>query len=41
MKLNKMILKQSELTVEVTFLVCCHPEILLLWQRDLRTSPLY
>ena len=30
-----MILKQCEFTVEVTFLVCCHPEILLLWQRDL------
>ena len=22
-------------------LVCCHPEILLLWQRDVTTSPLY
>ena len=21
--------------------VCCHPEILLLWQRDVTTSPLY
>ena len=33
-----MILKQREFTVEGTFLVCCHPEISLLWQRDLRTS---
>ena len=24
----------------MTFLVCCHPEILLPWQRDLTTSPL-
>ena len=24
-----------------TFLVCCHPEILLPWQRDVTTSPLY
>ena len=23
------------------FSVCCHPEILLLWQRDVTTSPLY
>ena len=23
------------------FSVCCHPEILLPWQRDVTTSPLY
>ena len=23
------------------FLVCCHPEILLLWERDVTTSPIY
>ena len=32
-------------TVRVHFLsdvlVCCHPEILLPWQRDVTTSPLY
>ena len=22
-------------------LICCHPEILLPWQRDVTTSPLY
>ena len=22
-------------------MVCCHPEILLPWQRDVTTSPLY
>ena len=26
---------------EVTFSVCCHPEILLPWKRDVTTSPLY
>ena len=25
----------------MTFSVCCHPEILLPWQRDVTTSPLY
>ena len=24
----------------MTFLVCCHPEILLPWERDVTTSPL-
>ena len=32
-------------TVQIYFLsefsVCCHPKILLLWQRDVTTSPLY
>ena len=26
---------------KVTLLVCCHPKILLPWQRDVSTSPLY
>ena len=26
---------------KVTLSVCCHPKILLLWQRDVTTSPLY
>ena len=26
---------------QVTLSVCCHPKILLLWQREVRTSPLY
>ena len=25
----------------MTFSVCCHPEILLPWERDVTTSPLY
>ena len=31
-------------TVRIHFLsdvVCCHPDILLLWQRDVTTSALY
>ena len=32
-------------TVRIHFLsdvlICCHPEILLPWQRDVTTSPLY
>ena len=33
--------KQCEFTFYVKFLVCCHPEILLPWQSDITTSPLY
>ena len=42
MKLNKM---DSVETVRIHFYsefsVCCHPEILLPWKRDVTTSPLY
>ena len=34
-------IKQCEFTFSVTFSVCCHPEILLPWQRDILTSPLH
>jgi len=26
---------------QVTFSVCCHPKLLLPWQRDVTTSPFY
>ena len=29
-----------EIDISVTFSVCCHPKILLPWQRDITTSPL-
>ena len=33
-------MKECEFTFQVTFLVCCHPEILLPRQRDVTTSSL-
>ena len=33
--------KQCEFTFWMTFSVCCHPEILLPWQRNVTTSPFY
>ena len=40
-KLVRWSLKWCEFTFYVTFSVCCHPEILLPWQCDAMTSPLY
>ena len=36
---NRRSLKQCEFTFLSEFLVCCHPKILLPWQRDVMTSP--
>ena len=38
-KINETV-RNSANSFKVTFSVCCHPEILLLPQRDITTSPL-
>ena len=43
MKLNKIheVLNSANSLFLVTLTVCCHPESLLPWERDVMTSPLY
>ena len=39
--IRQMKFEQCNFTFEVFYSVCCHPEILPPWQRDVTTSPLY
>ena len=39
--IRQMKFEQCNFTFEVFYSVCCHPDILPPWQRDVTTSPLY